>query len=570
MFQKIQNLIPGRLLKVRRGRFAAALLLIPFIFLSRSLGVEAGNSFVHTHTDDCVSTQTVPCDYPHEKFSSHEIITRHCEYCGTQTSHSHYLTNYRCDKTGYQQTVAGSTACLTCHNAGYCWGADAFLHYRTDAVYVCGAKEAETVASVSLTCSRTEMTNQDIVLSAGVELLNPSLAGESFFYSWDNSTWAGETSRTVSENGTYTVWVKNQKGEIADASVTVTNIDKIAPVINNISHDMNGMTKEKIYVTVSASDENKIAGYSFDGGTTWQEDGGCWIQAGRTYRVTVKDAAGNTAMKEVKRADFPYPYEPPAVSPSPSEPPAAPSTSPKEDTEVSGGGKKPSSDSGKKENGTKKESASLKDAAKEKRKEKEDASAGKEEAGGMVPKITVSRNQLLQDTISGNDMGVSANGVLPDSTGGSSVSGAQTREDMTDTSRTGTAGLGSEGTGTGGAPDGGRGAASAAVLGAGGLLLLGTGGYFFFCFFQSGVLYTMDDTEERPFFRRVQRIRIQKYEKGYKMTLPAYVAQLEGSGHFRILLSKYWLREGRNKQISIYTGKRKLVADMEECIDFVL
>ncbi len=530
------------------------------------LQVKADSVFMHTHTDACVRTQTVLCDYPHESYSSVETITRHCTFCGTQTAHSHYLTNYVCNQTGHRQTVAGSTACLTCHNPGYKWGANEFYHYRDEQVYVCGAQQSAVVARVTLTSSQTELTNQDITLHAGVDIVNAGLAGNSFSYSWDNSNWSSSASRNVSENGTYTVWVKNGKGEVADASITVSNLDKIAPVINSISHSTEGMTKDKIFVTIAASDENGIAGFSFDGGNTWQSDGGCWIQEGRTYSAAVKDAAGNITVKEIKRGDFPYPYVAPSPSPSPfptvepakttrTEPVQTSKNSDTKSQKLSSGSEKEKSNSFRREA-----------AASQKEQEKQDKIAGGSTRGnsvGLVPKITVSRNQLLKESVSRNDSLVSQAGITEQ----------EKNENNTDQK----AESGKEEESSAGveflqeAKEENRKKDFPIALCVIGLLAaMGAAGYVFLGLYKSGILYIMEESEGKPFFRRLQRIRIQSSGNGYEITLPDYIRQCESSGHFRILLPRKKVEEGRNKRIVIYTGKRKLVADMEECIDFMI
>lgn len=541
----------------------AALTIVFLIFAMAPLQARADSAFLHTHTDACVQMQTVLCDYPHESYSSVETITRHCTYCGTQTAHSHYLTNYVCSQTGYRQTVAGSTACLTCHNAGYSWGANEFYHYREERVYICGAQQSAVVARVTLTSSQTELTNQDITLQAGVDIVNAGLAGSSFSYSWDNSNWSFGASRNVSENGTYTVWVKNGKGEIADVSVTVSNIDKISPVINSISHSTDGMTKDKIFVTVSASDENGIAGFSFDGGSTWQGDGGYWIQEGRTYQAAVKDTAGNITVKEIKRGDFPYPYTAPSPSPS-----SAVKPDETDRTETAQASKNPDTKTQKLSSGSEKEKnntspkETVTSGKEQEKQEKTTANGTKGSSVGLIPKITVSRNQLLNESVSGNGSMVSWAGITEQEenpnrtdreaeTDKNEESGENTEflQEVKDTRKK-------------------EFPLAACVIGL--AAATGAAGYTFCCFYKSGILYIMEESEDKPFFRRLQRIRIQNSGNGYEITLPDYIGQSESGGHFRILLPKRKVEEGRNKRIFIYTGKRKLVADVEECIDFMI
>lgn len=534
--------------------FCAVTLLFP-------MRVKAGSTFIHTHSESCIRTQTIPCDYPHESYSSHEIITRHCTYCGGMTSHSHYLTNYKCGLTGYCKTTAGSTACLTCHNAGYAWqDPNGFAHNREEQVYICGVNESEAVARVTLSADTTSLTNRDIVLGAGVEVIHGALAGSGFSYSWDGSTWSAGTTRNVSQNGTYTVWVQNAFGEVAEASVTVSNIDKTAPVISGISHDTNGMTKEKIRIVVSATDENGIAAYSFDGGTTWQEEGNGWIYAGRSTTVVVKDKAGNTASREVKREQFPVPYEAPAVKPSADTPQSGKKPDTVQDTkkESTFTGTKTSSNAGK----DKKQTGGSSDKTIQDKGKQTPEKSNSSSDTGLVPKITVSqnwisgyeRNNCISEQ-SEKETEVNADTERkPESTEEAGLSPAEEEAEWAQKQKWNRS----------------QSKGSIFTLGATALIALAAGGFFYFFLFRTGVLYEMKEVEGEPYFRRLRRVRIQKTEKGYETVLPKDLQQFSYGGHFRILLPERWIKGGRNQQIFIYSGQRKLVADVEECIDFVL
>ena len=152
------------------------------------------------------------------------------------------------------------------------------------------AFEAEAPAEPTVSYS-TDWTKEDVVLTA------TSTSEDVAYYKWSDGT--KSNTLTVTENGTYTVVaVDGFKNESAPASVTVTNIDKTAPVVSVTSAPDNRY-HQSITVTVTATDENG-SGVAF-----YKKDGNEWVAASQEnaniFTVTdngkhifsVKDAAGN-------------------------------------------------------------------------------------------------------------------------------------------------------------------------------------------------------------------------------------------------------------------------------------
>ena len=108
-------------------------------------------------------------------------------------------------------------------------------------------------------------------------------------------SWQSGNTKTVSSNGTYYIYIRDAAGNIRSAgSVNVSKIDKTSPVISDITVQKDSETKQTT-VTITASDSlSGIAGYSFDGGTTWQTANSKALDSvPNTISVAVKDNAGN-------------------------------------------------------------------------------------------------------------------------------------------------------------------------------------------------------------------------------------------------------------------------------------
>lgn len=111
---------------------------------------------------------------------------------------------------------------------------------------------------------------------------------------------------TVSENGTYLITVTDLKGNVETVSVEVTKIDKTLPVIDRIDKTPTTWTQGPVLIGVSAQDGESglhSAAYSFDGGTTWQEDPAYLVTENETLLVRVRDAAGNLSKSTAVQVD---------------------------------------------------------------------------------------------------------------------------------------------------------------------------------------------------------------------------------------------------------------------------
>ena len=129
-----------------------------------------------------------------------------------------------------------------------------YENYKTNKITVAVDWINETVRPQieSLVANTTKWTNSDVVLTVTA---NDGDSGHNLTYSWDEGkTYGTDTTKTVTTNGTYYVYVKNSIGSVSGQSIVIGNIDKDAPYIWNIEKSTESLTKEDIQITVSANE----------------------------------------------------------------------------------------------------------------------------------------------------------------------------------------------------------------------------------------------------------------------------------------------------------------------------
>lgn len=539
------------------------------LFLVIQILVHASGNFYHKHTSACMSTRTITCDYEHVRNVYAENVTRHCNNCAAQTEQFHYVTNYNCYATGVYQVVAGNYFCRSCHVYIGSWGSDSFSHTRTEEYASCGISESATVARVSIASSDINITNKDVTLTASTTILNSSGITNNFSYSWAGQSGA---SKTVGENGTYTVTVTNTNGTTATASIQVTNIDKVPPTINSITHRTQGMTSTSITIDVVGSDDKGEVSYSSDGGASWKSSGDFVISSGNSYSIGVKDLAGNTTFKTVNRSDFPYPEVVPSPSPSPS-PSPTPETTPSltpENVTTTVPTIIPTPSVSEKED---------KEEVVQKTEDKFVQAGGVELENEEFYELT----QEQKDAISKYEEMNRLLGIYPDRENGKSgilvpvinmikyaeieaqhnqvqenISLAELDETkgMDDKEVTQERNLFEEHI---------LAVIAIAVFAIGGCI----GGYLFFSS-KTAVLYSIEVNQNQTAFRKIKHVGVQKQQGIFFIHLPENLAETTQNSNFRIFLNKYFIEHNEKGKIKICVGDRRLVADLEECIDFTL
>lgn len=288
----------------------------------------------HTHGVACYGMVTVNCESYHTfRYGCVGYQNLRCNNCGVLTEHKGVFDQGFCSYLGTTWVYNGITTCTVCgtiHSQGWD-GYPAAAHTRTVQGVVCGITEGSAYMGIQIVADNS-VTNSGVTLYVKQNILNTNLTNATLTYDWGGDT------LFVTENGTYSVTATDDAGKTVTASITIDCIDKIAPVIESISHDSSSVTQNSVTVMVMASDgESGLSenAYSIDGGTTWSGQNTFTISQGNTVNLMIRDNAGNITQKTIQRSDFPYPPAPTPVStPVPTSPPVSTPTPAAESTPV--------------------------------------------------------------------------------------------------------------------------------------------------------------------------------------------------------------------------------------------
>lgn len=582
--------------------------------------------FTHSHVAGCEKSESTNCGRNHVfYYHTSEEGTYHCNGCNAQTAHKVEIDVYRC--TDFANAVtwqqSGYTKCVICGTIHSTWGADPGPHPLSRKTIICGILEGEPTVSVKIIADGA-WTNQGVTLRAKQTVLKND--------SSDNITfsWGGE-SLFVTENGTYTVDAVNGAGASVTASIEINCIDKNAPVILSVSGNTQGMTASGISVSVTAEDRESglaDAPYSIDGGATWTAGSSFWVEEGRAVSLRVRDKAGNTSEKIVKRSDFPYP--PPVPTPSPATPAPAPQITPTpqpSDIKTDGGTKDtdtrtPTGGDEDQDNGGLSENGSLSGGSQNAKTsgtgKPEGEKTGSEKAESENAKTTINaggsgkqpRLLILKEEVQGSNTGRGFRVVRMDKaqTAGSTVS---TPEEGTAAMAaymqavTGTWGAqsGVQNGAQGGVQNGLQDGKEAADAGAryaltGGLSLqenrAGEGavqqilswlkeragliagitlsclGILLGCrllWLYSVELYCYADGNE---YRRLGLLYIRKRKKELDLYLPDYILTKTGVPRYRLVVKNRLIKRFGKMDLVVHSDEHCLRRPLEECVDFVL
>lgn len=124
---------------------------------------------------------------------------------------------------------------------------------------------------------------------------------------WDTmQEWCNE-GYYVKDNGNVTLSVRDTLGNVREVILPVSNIDRIAPVIQSIQCT-EGENLPKSVITVTAQDLQNDGStgcglheqaYSWDAGKTWQSENAYEVVKNGTYTVWVRDKLGNTETAQI-------------------------------------------------------------------------------------------------------------------------------------------------------------------------------------------------------------------------------------------------------------------------------
>lgn len=271
----------------------------------------AESHFSHFHRESCYKMVDGTCNAYHFSSYNEEYQVRNCSVCGTGTNHKLSATTITCKAQLESWQPDGKCTCTVCGTTTPWSSAPTKSHTFKVKKVVCEMEEGETTATLSVSAD-TAWTNKGVTISAHVNVLKEDDSSSGITLSWPDGKMVAE------ENGTYTVTATNSLGQSISASATIACIDRVAPVIGSVTGNTDTMTKSEITISFSASDgESGLAEspYSLDGGSTWSGNNTFTLKEGAPVTITVRDKAGNTTSKTVKRGDFPYPKEPEKPAP---------------------------------------------------------------------------------------------------------------------------------------------------------------------------------------------------------------------------------------------------------------
>lgn len=127
-------------------------------------------------------------------------------------------------------------------------------------------------------------------------------------YSYDaGTTWSAKTQNLYTENGSYTMMVRDKLGNSSSYKVTIQNIDRSAPVIDALEYDTTP-NRKAVTVKITASDKQPDGSegsglhdmpYSFDGQKTWVRESEWMVDKNQTIDISVRDNTGNVVSKKI-------------------------------------------------------------------------------------------------------------------------------------------------------------------------------------------------------------------------------------------------------------------------------
>ncbi|MCM1286352.1 MAG: polymorphic toxin-type HINT domain-containing protein [Acetobacter sp.] len=205
---------------------------------------------------------------------------------------------------------SGNTKTFSSNCTVYVYVRDALGNIRLVSTQTINKIDKTAPTAPKVTGAPTAWTNQNYTLTASTTESGSGVAGYSFSTQSGTYSWQTGNTKQYTGNGTVYVYAKDNAGNISTVTtVKVDKVDKVKPVISDVSITKNAETG-KTTVTITATDAlSGIAGYSFDGGKTYQTANSKALDTvPNTISVAVKDNANNIAT-QVSEAILPEFYE---------------------------------------------------------------------------------------------------------------------------------------------------------------------------------------------------------------------------------------------------------------------
>lgn len=195
------------------------------------------------------------------------------------------VTGYSANNVNWQ---TGNTFTVTANGTYTYYVKDAAGNVSSKSITISNIDKEKPVIS-KVEASTTAQTNQNVTITI-TATDNVGITG----YSSDNTTWQNENTFIVTENGTYTYYVKDAAGNIATKTIVITNIDKEAPT-GEIVYSASTWTNQDVTITANVTDNATSAErllYSWDD-ADYSNNSTKVTSVNTEGNVKVKDEAGN-------------------------------------------------------------------------------------------------------------------------------------------------------------------------------------------------------------------------------------------------------------------------------------
>ena len=287
----------------------AAVLLCLGLLAGGKIAAQAAN-FYHIHSESCYKEELSACRARHQSFQRTTATTAHCNNCNASTTQSMQVEWDHCYGTGEEFEMGGIRNCGICGSQTYQWGGGILgAHQVYQKVLVCG-KEKEVTGTLWIRNNTEAWTVGEVILEAGVRVLDRKLSLPTAPYSWDGGdSWTAEPTRQVSENGEYAVKARNTAGKIISETIKVKNIDRTGPILTEIMKSEDDWTNQDVVLTFHAEDRQPEGGYgcglaerpySYDNGGTYTEENVLTVSGNGSYDVLLIDCLGNQGRTRVE------------------------------------------------------------------------------------------------------------------------------------------------------------------------------------------------------------------------------------------------------------------------------
>lgn len=161
---------------------------------------------------------------------------------------------------------------------------------------------------VSVSVNKISTTNEGVLATISATD-NVGVTG----YSFDGTTFSSSKSKLFTENGTVTGYATDVGGNIGSASVTISNIDMLAPAVNAFSLSTDDPTNQPVLISADCS-ERYSSGYDTSNGTAlyykWNDNTyssvftPLSVTANGTYILYLKDYAGNVSENPITVGNY--------------------------------------------------------------------------------------------------------------------------------------------------------------------------------------------------------------------------------------------------------------------------